>query len=193
LLPKTQQAGQQAVPVAVAAGGKAALEGKYTGPIPEPIQAIDKLAGIKEGSGGAADTLYIIFDPRCPYCRKAYLQTRDYVKKGYSIKWIPAVALGNPDEGIPLSATILQAKPAEQAAILARVLGNKEPIKTAPTKASEEALARSVAFLFAAFENSGRDQAGVPAGFFLDKRTGKARMLTGVSESVILEDIFGKK
>jgi thiol:disulfide interchange protein DsbG len=171
---------------------RGALVGPYSGAIPESIKAIDSLAGIKEGKGAAADTLYVIFDPRCSYCRAAYQQTRAYVKRGFSIKWIPAMALGNQAEGIRLGATVLQAKPGQQAEMLRRVLGNKEEITTEPTKASQEALARNLEFFFAAFQNNRVEQAGVPAAFFLDKRTGKPRMMTGVSELTVIEAIFGK-
>lgn len=169
-----------------------ALVGKYNGAIPESITAVNSLAGIKEGKGGPADTLYVIFDPRCSYCRRAYHETRPYVKRGFSIKWIPAVALGNPEQGIPLAATVLQAKPAQQADILRRVLGNKEEIETAATKETQASLARNLEFFFAAFQNNRVDEAGVPVAFFLDKRTGKARMMKGLSELPVIEAVFGK-
>lgn len=169
-----------------------ALIGAYSGAIPESIKTIDSLMGVKEGKGGPADTLYVIYDPRCPYCRKAYAMTRDYVKRGFTIKWIPALALGNPGQGIPLAAVVLQTKPGDQSETLRRVLGNKEEIVTTPTKSTEEALKRNLDFFFAAFQNNGVEQAGVPAAFFLDKRTGKPRMMTGVSEQPVIESIFGK-
>ncbi|MPN22258.1 hypothetical protein SDC9_169641 [bioreactor metagenome] len=167
----------------------AAFDGKFTGTIPESMKTVDSLAGVKEGKGGIADTLYIIVDPRCPYCRKAYNITREYVKKGYTIKWIPTVALGDPANGLPLAATILQSKDKD---VVERVLGKHEQIRTQPTKETEEALRTSLAFMFAAFEQNGGQQAGVPVAFFIDRRTGKPRMMTGVSEMVVLEDIFGK-
>ncbi len=170
----------------------AALVGKYSGVVPESIRTIDTLPGIKEGNGGQADTLYVIVDPRCPYCRKAYTYTREYVKRGFTIKWIPVVALGDPSQGTLLAATLLQAKPANQAEALRRVLGNKEEIATQPTKATIEALDRNLSFFFAAFQNNGIEQAGVPAAFFLDKRTGKPRMTTGISEMPVIEEVFGK-
>ncbi len=170
-----------------------ALVGPYSGPIPESIKAVDSLAGIKEGKGGAADTLYAIFDPRCPYCRKVYGVTRDYVKRGFTIKWIPSTALGRPDDGIPLAATVLQAKPSEQADILRRVLGEKEQIRSVPTKATTDALAQNLDFFYSAFRNnSSSGTMGVPVGFFLDKKTGSPRMITGVSELPIIQSIFGR-
>lgn len=166
-----------------------AMEGKFTGPIPEAIKTVDSLAGFTEGKGGISDTVYIIIDPRCPYCRKAYNFTREYVKKGRTIKWIPTVALGDPANGIPLASTILQSKDKD---VLDRVLGKHEQIATKPTKETTAAMETSLAFMFAAFQQNGGQQAGVPVAFFLDHRTGKPRMMTGVSEMVVLQDIFGK-
>jgi len=179
-------------PSVMAAPPTGALNGKFTGALPESIKAVDTLAGVKEGPGGPADTLYIVFDPRCPYCRQAYTRTRAYVNKGHTIKWIPAVLLGNPAQGAPLTATILQAKPAGQAEALRRVLGNKEELATPPSKATTEALARTEAFFYAAFQNNQVDKVGVPAAFFLDKKTGQPRMMMGISEMPVIEEIFGR-
>jgi len=165
----------------------AAFDGEFNLPIPESMKTVDSLMGLKEGEGGIVDTLYIIIDPRCPYCRRAYDITREYVKKGHTIKWIPTVALGEAEEGLPLAATILQSKE-----LADRILGNHEQIKTSPTKEIEEALHTNLAFMFAAFEQNGNGQAGVPVAFFIDRRSNKPRMMTGVSEIGVLEDIFGK-
>jgi hypothetical protein len=175
---------------AAAAGG--ALLGRYSGPIPESIKTIDSLVGIKEGQGGPSETLYVIWDPRCPYCRRAYANTREYVKRGFTIKWIPAAALPNPEQGWALAATILQAPPAQQANLLRRVLGEHEPLATVPTEATRTTLTRNLQFFFAAFQNNGIGRAGVPAAFFLDRRTGQPRMMTGISELPVIEAVFGK-
>lgn len=179
-------------PSVMAAPPTGALNGKFSGALPESIKTIDTLAGIKEGPGGPADTLYIVIDPRCPYCRQAYHRTRAYVSKGHTIKWIPAVLLGNPAQGTSLAATILQAKPAGQAEALRRVLGEKEELATPPNKATTEALARTEAFFYAAFQNNKVDKVGVPAAFFLDKKTGQPRMMMGISEMPVIEEIFGR-
>ncbi|QOI07964.1 thioredoxin domain-containing protein [Pseudomonas savastanoi] len=167
----------------------AAMDGEYRGDIPISMKTVDSLSGFKEGNGDIGDTVYIIIDPRCPYCRASYNQTRAYVKAGHTIKWIPAAALGNPQDGVPLAATILQSS---DRSVLDRVLGKHEQIRSEPTPETTKALSTNLEFLFAAFQNNGRDQAGVPAAFFIDHRTGKPKMLTGVSEAVVLEDIFGK-
>ncbi|MFK2912802.1 hypothetical protein [Pseudomonas sp. 3HC3] len=167
----------------------AAMDGTFKGAVPESMKTVDSLAGIKEGKGGIGDTVYIIIDPRCPYCREAYNLTRAYAAKGHSIKWIPSAALGNPADGVPLAATILQTKDQK---MLARVLGNHEQVRSEPSPETVEQLSTNLAFLFAAFEHNGKEQAGVPAAFFIDHRTGKPRMMTGLSQAVVLEDIFGK-
>lgn len=189
-------AGQSAVEAVPASGSSAvappvstvaAMDGSYGGDLPESIATVDELAGFKEGTGGPADTVYIIFDPRCPYCRAAYRQTRGYVAQGHTIKWIPAIALGNPDEGIPLAATVLQSNDAD---VMQRVLGGHESITSQATPATIEHLTTNFDFLLAAFEQNGGTP-GVPAAFFLDHRTGTPKMMTGVSEAMILQDIFG--
>lgn len=167
----------------------AAMDGKFTGAVPEAMKTVDTLAGFKEGKGDIENTVYIIIDPRCPYCRKAYNMTREYVKKGYAIKWIPTVALGDPVNGLPLAATILQSKDKD---VLGRVLGRHEAINMQPTKETTTAMEMSLSFMYAAFQQNGGQQAGVPVAFYLDHRTGKPRMMTGVSEMVVLQDIFGK-
>lgn len=167
----------------------AAMDGKYTGELPDSMLAVDSLAGVKEGNGAISDTVYIIIDPRCQYCRKAYNATRDYVKKGYSIKWIPTVALGDYQNGVQLAATILQS---QDQSVLQRMLSKHEQIKTPPTEQMEGDLERNLMFMFGAFKQSG-GEAGVPVAFFLDHRTGEPRMLTGVSEQPILDDIFGRR
>jgi len=118
--PAPRPAAVQAAPATRAA---AAMDGSYSGALPESIKTIDSLAGVKEGTGSPANTVYIIMDPRCPWCHKAYAQTRNYVKKGYTIKWIPSLALGDSPNGMPLAASLLQNK---DATVLDRIMGRNE-------------------------------------------------------------------
>lgn len=177
-----------------------AMDGHFEGTPPPVIQYVDKLAGFREGKGAPGDTVYIFFDPRCPYCRAAYNGTRTHVRQGATIKWIPVALLGRreptPDgkyldqKGMRLSATILQNG---DPAFLERVLGRKEPIETAPAGATVNNLLdneKMMTLLFQASPDSG--DAGVPAALYLDHRTGIARLTTGLSEQVIREDILGK-
>lgn len=170
-----------------------ALVGPYKGAIPESIQTVDSLSGIKEGKGGQADTLYVIFDPRCPFCQRAYTMLRPYIKKGFTIKWIPAIVLGDDANGYALAAPLLQAKSGDQPDLLKRILGDHEKINEKPSKETAQALARNADFFHAVFQNNtGGTPKGVPVGFFLDHKTGQPRMLTGLSEPLIIQEIFGR-
>ncbi len=161
--------------------------------LPESIRTVDGLAGVKEGKGDAANTLYVVFDTRCPYCRKAYNATRKYVAKGFTVKWIPANALGDPANGTPIAAALLKAPAGEQPALLKRALGDYDKsVRAVATPEIEKALQTNLDFLMAVFQNNGQGAAGVPVGFFYDHRHGTARMLKGISENVVLDEIFGR-
>lgn len=166
----------------------AAMDGTFTGAIPESMRTVDALEGYKEGSGEVGDTVYVIIDPRCPYCQKAYQLTRPYVKQGATIKWIPTAALGHPENGIPLAATILQENDPD---VLKRVLSGHEQVRTQPTSEIHKALDLNLSFMFAAFEQNGGTP-GVPVAFYIDHRTGQPRMMTGLSDQTVLNDIFGQ-
>ena len=157
---------------------------------PEAISTLNSLDGIKEGNGNVIDTLYIIFDPKCSYCRQAYQKSRKYITSGKSIKWIPALVLGNSIESQMQAAAILQADSNDQANILKRILGDKEQSNLKPNSKTLNSLQKNKDYFFAAVKNSNIPQAGVPIGFFFDKNKGKPRVLMGLSEDEILDDIF---
>jgi hypothetical protein len=171
------------------AAARAAMEGKWKGGIPDQIKGLETLHGVKEGKGAAVDTVYIIVDPRCSYCRATYNATRAYVARGYTIKWIPVVVLADPVAGEQLSASLLKMGTPDA---VRRILGNKESIRTKPTARQKKALEYNGQYFDAVFEKAGMsDQAGVPVAFFLDHRDGRARMVMGVSQDAVLKDIFG--
>lgn len=166
------------------------LDGKFTGEVPKPIKAIESLAGIKEGSGPVEDTVYIIFDPRCPYCKKSYNLTRKYIDMGYTIKWIPSLALGQDETAQNTLAAMMQSKDAVKL-FRDHMEGKSIEPATADTKTIGD-LKTNLAYMFAAFKNSGEQGApGVPVAFFVNHLTGKAHMLMGTSEQAVLDSIFG--
>ena len=169
-----------------------AMTGTFKGQVPVPIATLDTLSGIKEGKGSAADTLYIMFDPRCPYCRKAYFATRAYVARGVTIKWVPVLVLGQPQQGMPMAAAIMQATEPQRADMLRRVLGDKESINAQPNAQTSALVARNNEYFWAAMQQSRVEPAGVPVAFFLNKRTGEPRVVTGVQEQAVLEEILGR-
>lgn len=81
-----------------AAGGNAAVS---------LLKEASKATQITEGTG--AKTLYILFDPNCPYCHLLFEELRPYVKQGVvTIHWI-VVGILTPTSPAK-AAAILQAK-----------------------------------------------------------------------------------
>lgn len=161
----------------------------FKGPVPEAITAIDSLGGIKIGNAKPADTLYIIIDPRCSYCHQAYNSLKPYMDKGVTIKWIPTVALGRVEEGLPLANAILHASNRIE---LDRIMANPKMYKRDLSDSDQRVLKRNLEYLFQAFEQSGEQSAGVPVAFFIDKVSGRPRMMMGISEMAVIEAILGK-
>lgn len=178
-------------PVAGSAAGVGWMVGKASGPIPESIRTIETLAGVREGQGGPMDTLYIIYDPRCPHCQDAYKLLRQYVKQGFTIKWIPTAALGENEEGLAKAAALLQTGPANMQEYLDKALGQHADIRVKPSPESINHLHRNFAFLLRAFQGNNMGNAGVPAGFFFNKKSGGPHMLTGLDDPNVLVQIFG--
>ncbi|WP_455022308.1 hypothetical protein [Neisseria elongata] len=178
----------QSVQEVVQTDGGSSLLGKYTGEIPEAIKALDSLGGPKIGNGGPGETLYVIIDPRCPYCHQAYDSLKPYMDKGVTIKWIPTVALGQPEQGLPQANAVLHARTRAE---LDKIMTDPKAYPRALEGKDGEDLQRNLSFMFQAFEQNG-GQAGVPAAFFVDKNTGQPRMMMGLSEEAVIQAILGK-
>lgn len=179
---------RQSIQEVVQTDGGSSLLGKYTGEIPEAIKALDSLGGPKIGNGGPGETLYVIIDPRCPYCHQAYDSLKPYMDKGVTIKWIPTVALGQPEQGLPQANAVLHAKTRAE---LDKIMTDPKAYPRALEGKDGEDLQRNLSFMFQAFEQNG-GQAGVPAAFFVDKNTGQPRMMMGLSEEAVIQAILGK-
>jgi protein-disulfide isomerase len=169
-----------------------AMAGEWDGELPKSMVALDNLLAFTEGDsdGAVADTVYIMFDPRCPYCHEAFRNVRDYVKAGRRIKWIPVPILGNKDQGEAIIAAI-QAKPE----LLAAVMENRvdldlitKDVMVSPQL--RESLNYNIAFMMAAFKNSQYPQAGVPAWFWLNRHDNVADMRINITPND-LKSIWG--
>lgn len=153
----------------------------------EAIKNIAPLVGVKEGRGTIDKTLYIMFDPRCPYCHSVYNKTRAYVKAGGTIKWLPVVVLGDKANGMRLVADILQAR--DPAAAMVKVLGKPVGVATADANTTK-VVQDNEAYFFAAFErNKAVGQAGVPVAFF-ETKTGEPQMVSGIDDDELLKRIL---
>lgn len=153
----------------------------------EAIKAVSVLKGIKEGRAPIDKTLYIIFDPRCPYCHSVYKKTREYVKNGGTIKWIPTTVLGDAGTGARMVAAILQAKDPVQA------LGEsftQRAVKETPSNDTRQAISDNENYFFAAFDkNKGAGQPGVPVAFF-ETKNGMPQMVASIDDDALLKRIF---
>lgn len=179
------------------------MQGKWTGPVPDIIQQLDNLAGVREGNAPPQDTVYLFFDPRCPYCHQAYRATRKAVQQGFSIKWIPTDVLGEPPgqpSGMRLASGILDSNSLDVLQLILTAPRSKlmefDQKMPAPSQ-KPEVLTKQVQanndFLMSVFENHPEiEKKGVPAGLMLDHNTGRPRLVMGLSEAEVIDYVFGK-
>lgn len=153
------------------------------------LSGVAQLTGIKEGSGSVDRTLFVMFDPRCPYCHNVFKKTRQFVASGGTIKWIPTTILGDKSNGVKLVADIMQASNPIGAMAKAMTGSGGQIGSTTPNSATAKAVADNEAYFFAAFEsNAGAGQAGVPVAFF-QTATGP-QMVSGIDDDALLKRIF---
>ena len=92
---------QRLMGAAPAPAGAAASSGDAS--IPDYL-ASAVVAGVSEGRAAPAQTTFVFYDPRCPYCHALYRNTRDLARLGATIKWIPVNVLG--DAGLPMAVQV---------------------------------------------------------------------------------------
>lgn len=157
--------------------------------IPEALKLVDGLAGVKEGKGPAQDTLYVFYDPRCVWCHKTYDGLRPYIEKGYTVKWLPTVALGRNDDALALAAAPLQNSKLLDASF--KKSANAKAVK--PSAKEIKGIDTNLQFLFAYFEKVIPDQKpSVPLAIFLNKTDGKVTHLQGLPDRVVVDVLFGE-
>jgi hypothetical protein len=173
----------------------AEIVGAYKGPIPKIITFLDESAGFKEGNGSPTDTLYVYFDPRCKWCHESFRKTRTYIQKGFSIKWLPTLALGRDNEtaatALAKAATLLQ-NPKKDT--LENLFSKKADLNIQVTDKSRQQIdlnLENLLALAASFKGEGA-RVTVPTGFYLNKKTGKVKMVEALSEDIFLDQVFGQ-
>lgn len=182
-------------------------KGGYTGKVPDLFPILDALSGYKEDPTiSPANTIYVIYDPRCPFCHKLFADTRniDLKAKGITIKWLPATVLKDPEKSTAQAVAAMRAKTEAE---FASTLGNPDSNEAASSLADKPLQAQNItdkekqalndnAALFAeAHKTAFKDKdigPSVPATFFLDKRTGEPRLIYGASIPEIRKTIFGE-
>jgi thiol:disulfide interchange protein DsbG len=160
---------------------------------PKFIIEMDKLAGVKQGDAksSAIDTVYIFFDPRCPYCKQAFIKSQAYIAKGKSIRWIPASFIGEDANNNIVSAAISSINNDD---MLKQVMQQAIPLSIAQKKSVDAAMLKKIAVnkevFFTLAKANNISQAGVPMAFFFNKRTAKIQYMTGLHADEVLADIF---
>ncbi|KVV07457.1 hypothetical protein WK77_16865 [Burkholderia ubonensis] len=158
------------------------------GAVSVPIAAVAALRGIKEGNGAAIKTVYILFDPRCPHCKNVYRDTRDFVRNGGSIKWIPTTVLGRDQMGTAMVADILQAPNPIEAMRRVESGGFRQPGKI--EQSTLDAIRDNEEYFWAAFDrNKGAGVPGVPVAFF-QTADGAPQMVANLDDRELLNRIF---
>lgn len=162
--------------VATATAGKPAA-------VPGSIKRLGELVGVKDGDAPIEKTLFVFFDPRCPYCHQLYEVTRNTAAlNGRAIVWLPVTILGQKERGAAIVADILQRdKPAEGLQIAFSGFANANATPNAKTTA---AIQENERIFWAAFQaNPGAGQASVPVAFFMDK-AGHPQMVANPAASL---------
>lgn len=175
--------------------GYAMAVGQYNGDIHPIVGILDKLKGFKyDDSVAPADTVYIVYDPRCPYCEALLnkVNALDLKQKQITIKWLPSLALGVTDEAEKQAALSLRAKSIED--FSASFQADVDVSGVTITQDDKDAMNENMAFLFEASEQTfGKEYPkSVPAVFFIDKKTGTPNMMYGASDDAVFKQIFGE-
>ena len=141
-----------------------------------------------------ADTVYIVYDPRCPYCHSLFnkISKLDLKAKEITIKWLPSLALGTDDNAEKLATLSLRAKSIEDFA--KSFEPNADVSDITVTQSDKDVLNENMAFLFEASDQTfGTEHPkSVPAAFFIDKSTGTPNMMYGASDDAVFQQIFGE-
>ncbi|MFG1270583.1 hypothetical protein V5F40_21775 [Xanthobacter sp. DSM 14520] len=148
------------------------------------LELIAKLPSVQDFDGQAvppAKAIQVFFDPRCPYCHKAY----DALAGKLPVNWIPVAALGDVADGNARARAILQAP--DRRAALKKSFGGDALPAAGPTAdldvqlgASFEAFAQITQML----KSSGSPQLGVPT-FLVPRPDGQVMIYVGYDPDIL--------
>jgi len=183
-------AAAQATQAAAAAPQPAAVK---SGEVPKPILNISKLRGFSMGPNTAVDkVVYVMFDPRCPYCHQAYQSAKALVAKGYSFKWIPIVTLPHNDQKAQLQSTkwIAEAFASNNPARALDDLMTQRLKGIEPKADTINALQSNEMFFQASFDsNPGAGAPVIPTAYYVTK-DGVPNMLTGLADPNVMNQVI---
>ena len=159
------------------------------GSVPESIKRLGELGAIKEGTAPVGKTLFVFFDPRCPYCKQLYEMTRSHPGiKGRSISWIPVAVLGRKEQAMGMIADIMQRS--DPASGLKMNFSGLSSATAKPSEKTKKLVDENESVFWAAFQaNPAAGQAAVPVAFFMDK-AGRPQMVA--NPAAVLDKIFAE-
>lgn len=196
---KTQPAAQTPVTAQVNGQDRVGMAiGEFKGEVPKVIGLLDSLKGFKEDpSVKPEDTVYVIYDPRCPYCHGLFDRIHkevDLKQKKITVKWLPTVALGAKGDNDPVIARAAYGMVAKNLEEFSNSFANKPIPEVKITDQMKVDLNDNLEFLYEASNRTFGESApkSVPAVFFLDKQTGVPQMMYGASEDTVFKNIFGE-
>lgn len=138
--------------------------------IPIAVKNLSTYFGFKEGRGAVDKTLYIVFDPRCPYCHQAYTALREQIRKGVSVMWIPVAVLGDDKVRQESMRWIAEAQKEKDPTLAVAKLFNKQFKGSDIGKDLVQNLIKNEMFLQASYrENPAVGAVGVPTAYYATK------------------------
>ena len=172
--------------------------GEFTGELPEAFNYLESLGGFKEDpSVSPANTIYVVYDPRCPYCHEFFRKSRtiDLKAKGLTIKWLPTTALGSAEPGSKGEKLAAQGLHIKDMAELENTFGrNSVEPDIEVTDEDRNKLNENFSFLLGSVEELQGPGAPkvVPTAFFLNKQNGAPTLIAGPNEDIAFKTIFGE-
>ena len=153
----------------------------------DAYKSLERSTYITEGAANPKSTIYVFFDPNCPYCHLAWRQLQAYEKVGLQVRWVPVAYLAESSEG---KAIHLLASKDRAAALRAQeeAFRRGSPAPAGFTADKYPALAKALAGNEAVMHRFGMN--GTPAFVWKDK-AGRVRSLTGLPPNSTMAEISG--
>ena len=161
------------------------------GELPPVYASLQQMHGVQTGPKDTnfADVVNIFFDPRCPWCKKAYATITQGWPKA-AVRWLPVVVLGDQEAAWQSAASVLDEKNGAQN--LARVMKGLA-VDYKVDDATRQKIVENMQWLYGAVSAmDSSEQVGVPAMYWLS-RNGQVGYAAGISDADGLRKVLGKE
>ncbi len=136
------------------------------------VEQINSKRGFLDGKPRPIDQiLYVVFDPKCPYCHKLYQALRPAVAAGQiTVKWLPVIVLGNDQQRLKsLDSIVTGLAMKDQTKAIQQVFENASLAGGKPDERIVADLMTNEQFLRATYtSNPDLGQIGVPTAYYLN-------------------------